>query len=83
MTLALKGVELAISKRNTLGVLIMNCSLPCGCGECDNQWIKLVNKPKAKIVDVLYFDGKVFYNKPIENCYFGPDTLITHYKVVK
>lgn len=61
----------------------MKCSLPCGCGKCDQQWLKLAGKPKAKIVDVLYFDGKEFLNKPIENCYFGPDTLITHYRIVE
>lgn len=61
----------------------MKCSLPCNCDKCSQGWVILNGKPKAKIIDVLYFDGKEFYNKPLANCYFGEGTLISHYRVVE
>ena len=31
-------------------------------------------------VDVQYKDGKIFRDKPVENCYWGADTLIEYWR---
>lgn len=33
-----------------------------------------------KVVDVQYIDGKIFRNKPVENCYWGSKTLIAFWR---
>lgn len=31
-------------------------------------------------VDVQYKDGKILRDKPVENCYWGADTLIEYWR---
>lgn len=34
----------------------------------------------SKVVDVQYVDGRIFRNRRLENCYWGPDSLIEFWR---
>ena len=36
--------------------------------------------PTPALIDVKYLDGKEFHRKPIENCYWGADSLIESWR---
>ena len=46
------------------------------------RWIRGHGKPREAIgaIDVKYLDGKEFIHKPIENCYWGDDSLIEYWR---